>query len=178
MALTIEQFHANFDPYPVPRLLEDLLEFQNISQEWYSLGFELNVVKRSSLKHHILAEAIPQFFVFGHDGNQSFYALWRYKEMPADETPVIYLNSEGEGSGVLANNLAEFMTLLAYGTEPILGIYPDQAEANEEIKYALRNQEFRVWIEQRYSLYVADHPNDMVQQARQRHPKVPLLVYG
>jgi len=175
MMLTIEQFRTNFDPYPVPRLLEELLAFQNISQEWYSLGFELNVVKRSSLKYHIVAEAIPQFFGFGQDGNQSLYALWRYKEMPLDETPVTYLNSEGEGSGVLANNLAEFMTLLAYGTEPILGVYPDRAEANEDVKYALRNQEFRKWLEQRYHLHAAEYPNDVVQQARNRHPAVPLL---
>jgi len=177
LIITLDHFRTNFDPYPVPRILEDLLAFQNSSQEWYSLGFELNVVKRSSLKHHIVAEATPQFFGFGQDGNQSLYALWRYKEMPLDETPVVYLNSEGEGSGVWANNVAEFMTLLAYGTEPILGVYPDQAEANEDIKHARRNQEFREWLEQRYQLHASEHPNEVVLQARHRYPKVPLIGY-
>lgn len=173
MGLPLEQFRANFAPYPVPRLLEELLAFQNASHEWYSLGFELNVITRDNLKHHVPAEVVHQFLGFGHDGTYCLYALWRYREILLDEAPIVYFNSEGEGSGVLANNLAEFFTLLAYDQEPIFGVYPERAE--KDFEHTKRNAEFREWLEQRYHLHVAERPNDVVLQARHRHPAVPLL---
>ena len=125
MVLTLETFRENFKPYPVPRLLEHLLAFQNTSRDHYSWDFELAVLPQENFKHDVVPEAIPQFFGFGHDASYSFYALWPYKDIPLDEAPVVYFNSEAEGSGVLANNLTEFLTLLAWGQEPILGIYPE-----------------------------------------------------
>ena len=175
MALTCERFRSNFGIYPVPDILKELLAFQEISSQWYSWGFELSVITSEELQDHVPTEVVAQFLGFGHDGNYSIYALWKYKEMLLDEAPVVYFNSEGQGSGVLADNLAVFLALLAYGTEPIFGVYPNQAKADERIKHTGRNQEFRLWLEQRYHLHADEHPNDMVQQARHRHPKVPLL---
>ncbi|SRR5258708_2363438 len=173
MGLTLGQFRINFGQYPVPSLLENLLAFQNASPEWYSLGFELSTISQKDLRHHVSEEVISQIFGFGHDGNYSIYALWRYKEMSLDEAPVVYFNSEGQGSGMLANNLTEFLRLLAYDEEPILGVYPDRAEDDNE--HTKRNAEFRVWLEQHYHLHVAKHPNDVVLQARRHHPAVPLI---
>lgn len=171
--ISFEQFRTNFGTYPVPSVLESLLEFESASQEWYSTGFELDVLPQEVLKHHIKEEVISQFYYFGHDGNDSMYALWRYKEVPLDHAPVVYLSSEGEGSGVLADNLTEFLTLLAYGTEPIFGVYP--LRTNEDMKYIKRNTEFRAWLDQKYHLRAAEHPNNVVQQARHRYPRVPLI---
>lgn len=39
MVLTLETFRENFKPYPVPRLLEHLLAFQNTSRDHYSWDF-------------------------------------------------------------------------------------------------------------------------------------------
>ncbi len=173
MKLALEQLRANFDPYPVPHMLEELLAFQIISPEYYAGRFELEVIKREDLKHHIREEALPQFFGFGRESDDSLYALWRYKEMPLEEAPVVYLNTEGEGSGVQANNLAEFFTLLASDQRPVFGIYTELSP--RERKHTKRNAEFLQWLEQRYHLQAAEHPNEVVRQARLRHPAVPLL---
>jgi hypothetical protein len=173
MVLTLEQFGANFAPYPVPSLLEELLAFQNASAEWYAGYFELDVVKRDSLKHHIREEALPQFFGFGRERDGSLYALWRYKEIPLEEAPVVYLNSEGEGSGVQANNLAEFFTLLATDQDPAFGMYAERS--SQEREQTKRNPEFLRWLEQRYHLQAAEYPNEVVRKARLRYPAVPLL---
>ncbi|HVB62626.1 MAG TPA: hypothetical protein VNE61_15650 [Ktedonobacteraceae bacterium] len=173
MALTCERFRSNFGIYPVPDILKELLAFQEISSQWYSWGFELSVITSEELQDHVPTEVVAQFLGFGHDGNYSIYALWKYKEMLLDEAPVVYFNSEGEGSGVQASNLADFFTLLAIDQEPIFGVYSEQA--GKDIKHTNRNEEFREWLEQRYHLHADEHPNDMVQQARHRHPKVPLL---
>lgn len=63
MLITLELFRENFKPYPVPRLLEDLLAFQNTSRDHYSWGFELAMLLQEEFKHHVVPEAIPQFFV-------------------------------------------------------------------------------------------------------------------
>jgi hypothetical protein len=153
MKPTLDKLRANFDPYAVPYILEELLAFQNISLEYYAGYFELDLVTRDDLKYHIREDALPQFFGFGREGDDSLYALWRYKEMPLEEAPVVYLNSEGEGSGVQASNLAEFFTLLATDQDPAFGRYAEQSSQDRE--QTKRNPEFLRWLEQRYHLHEA-----------------------
>jgi len=93
--------------------------------------------------------------------------------MPLEEVPVVYLNSEGEGSGVQANNLAEFFTLLATDQDPAFGRYAERSLQDRE--QTKRNPEFLRWLEQHYHLQEAQYPNEVVRQARLRHPAVPLL---
>jgi len=172
MALPFDQFRTNFGAYPIPSLLIELLTFQNISTEWYSDGFELDVISQEDFKHHIKEENLPQFFGIGHDANNSIYALWRYNNIPLEEAPVVYLSSEGFGSGIFANNLAEFFTLLACDEEPILGVYSEKPK--KDLEHSPRNQEFRIWLAERYHLQAASKPNEIVWKARSQHPKLPL----
>jgi len=172
MVLTLELFRENFKPYPVPRLLEHLLAFQNTSRDHYSWGFELARLPQDELRDHVVPEAISQFFCFGHDGTYSLYALWRYKEIPLDEAPVVYFNAEAEGSGVLASTLLEFLTLLALDKEPNLGKYE---AGGLGIGPSPRNQELRDWLELHYGLHAAEEPNAIVQRARSQYPALPLL---
>jgi len=171
--LPLEQFRTNFGPYPVPPILAALLAFENASRDWYSWGFELDLIPQEVLKYDVKEEAISQFVGFGHDGNYSIYALWRYKDIPLEEAPVVYLNSEGEGSGVFSNHLSEFLTLLVRDEEPRFGIYPEKTE--EEIEHSSRNRAFREWLEQHYHIQAATHPNEVVRNARLWHPALPLL---
>ena len=81
-------------------------------------------------------------------------------DMPLVEAPIVYFNSEGEGSGVLAYNLPEFLTLPAYDKEPIFGVYPERVDHDSE--HTERNEEFRLWLEHHYlpiySLLVSSTP--------------------
>lgn len=170
--LNIDQFSANFGTNPLPAVLEALLAFQNSNREWYSWGFELDSIPRKALNAHVKEEVIPQLFAFGRDRNYSIYALWCYQDVPLEKVPVVYLNSEGEGSGVLANDLSEFLMLLACDEEPRFGVYSQ--EIDDEIEHSIGNQAFRTWIDQQYHLRVAAQPNEIVQNARLQHPALPL----
>jgi hypothetical protein len=173
VVLTLDQFRLNFVHDPVPTILEDLLAFQNLSDEWYSLAFELSSMPCDALSEHVQKEHLEEFFCIGHDGNYSIYALWRYKDIPLDAAPIVYFNSEAEGSTVLANNLSEFLRLLAYGAEPIFGVYPEKI--GEGRVHATRNQEFKGWIHEKCHLQVSRNPNEIVHDAQQQHPALPLI---
>lgn len=60
--LSVEQFSKNFAPHPIPRILEELLEFQNESDHWYRIAFELDKVPQERLRGHVKDEALSQFF--------------------------------------------------------------------------------------------------------------------
>jgi len=89
-----------------------------------------------------------------------------------EDAPVVYLNSEAIGSSVLASTLREFLTLLARNEELTFGKFSEIPDA--ELEPAPRNQEFRVWLEQKYDLHVASQPNEVIQNARKHHPPLPL----
>lgn len=177
MPLSLEQFRQNFGRYPIPQLLQDLLEFQNVSNEWYSDSFELAVISKEGLKTYFgeNEELLSRWIEFAHDGNDSSYALWLYREMPLESAPVVYFNSEGEGNTVVANNLAEFFTLLACDQEMVLGEYPETDNDNEHTEM---NQAFRVWIRERYQLEAVTHPNEVVQKAKRHHPDLQEWIEG
>jgi len=175
MVLSLERFSKNFGVYPVPQVLKDLLGFQNTEADWYSDSFELAEIGENGIKRDFGddKEVLSQFLEFGHDGNYSIYALWLYKDMPLEEAPVVYFNSEGVGNTVVANNLTEFLTLLAFDEELILGTYPD---TNEYSEHTTRNQAFRAWIRERYHLQMASQPNEVIQKAQSNHPDLELWI--
>ena len=170
--LSVEQFSKNFAPYPIPPTLEALLEFQNESNRWYRIAFELDKVPQERLVGHVKDEVLSQFFGFGRERDGSLYALWLYQGDSLEDAPIVYLNSEAEGSSVLASTLREFLTLLARNEEPTFGKFSEIPDA--ELELAPRNQEFRAWLEQKYDLRVAAHPNEVIQNARKHHPALPL----
>lgn len=169
MALSFERFQQNFKGHPVPEALKELLLFQNSVNDWYSGSFELDIMSYNIFNTYIVAiDILKQFLSFGHDGNGSDYALWLYKEeMLPENAPIIYVNSEGEGSTVLANTLQEFLLILAYDEEPIFGEY---SETEEQIIHTPANHEFRTWLGKMYNVNLTASPIDIVQQARLQHP--------
>lgn len=156
----------------MPEIIEELLTFQNTSQEWYSDCFELAIIPETRLLSHISEETLSQFYGFGHDLSDSIYALWHYnRDAPLDKAPVVYLNAEAEGSRVLAATLLEFLVLLTYDKDPIFGEYP---QVDQEVKHTGRNPEFRAWLEQCYHLQATKEPNEIVRHAQAGHPPLPL----
>lgn len=169
MTLLLEQFRQNFDPHPIPQLLQDLLAFQNRSNEWYSDHFELDVISKAGLKTYFgeNEEVLAQFLEFGHYSDGSSCALWLYKDMRLEDAPIVYFDSDAQGDTVVANNLPEFLTLLAWDEEMRCG-WCSQTE--DDLEHTARNQEFRVWIWERYHLKVASNPNEVIFKAKQNHP--------
>ncbi len=171
MPLPFEQFRKNFGIHPVPHILQDLLHFQNMTTEWYSDSFELASISKEGLKTYFGedTEVLSQFIEFGQDGNGSTYALWLYKDTPLDDAPIVYFNSEGAENTVVADNLAEFLTLLAAYKELLLGSYSD---GDEDDPPTQGNREFRTWIREKYQLQAASNPNEIIQKAQKNHPNL------
>jgi hypothetical protein len=171
MPLSFEQFRKNFGVYPVPHILQELLNFQNMGTEWYSDSFELASISKEGLKTYFGddEEMVSQFIEFGHDGNGSTYALWLYKNGSLDDAPIVYFHSEGMGDTVVADNLAAFLTLLAWDEELTLGSYSGTIE---NIVHTKRNQEFRMWIDEHYHLQVPSDPDIIIREAQKKHPNL------
>lgn len=175
MTLLLEQFRQNFDPHPIPQLLQDLLAFQNRSNEWYSDHFELDVISKAGLKTYFgeNEEVLAQFLEFGHTSDGSSYALWLYKDMLLEDAPIVYFDSDGQENTVVANNLSEFFTLLSSDEEVRCDLY---AQTEDDLEHTARNQEFRVWMWERYCLEVASDPNEVMLKAKQNHPDLQTWI--
>lgn len=62
------------------------------------------------------------------EGSGGFIAFWQ--EPAAGERPVVWLNGDGSPMAVCANDLAEFLTLLPYGT----GLIREVLDVSEEYR--------------------------------------------
>lgn len=76
------------------------------------------------------------FRVFGQDGTGGYAAFWLTRpDRPLPEQPVVFLGSEGE-TGVVAQNLAAYLWLLADGSGPLEAVeYPGlRGRPNPELR--------------------------------------------
>jgi hypothetical protein len=111
-------------------------------------------------------DAASQFVIFGSDGTQSLYGFWRYDDQPLEQAPVVYLNGEGVRNTVLANDLTEFLSLLALGRERI-GSYrgwTDEPECEKAIK------PFRKWLRDELGIAPPKNGLKIIERARAAHP--------
>ncbi len=76
--------------------------------------------------------------VLFEDGVGSLIACWGKN----DDSPIIYLNSEGSPYAVVANNFREFLSLLYYGTYGVLEIEPYISYLKAKKRFEKRNAEF------------------------------------
>ena len=116
--MLLEQFRTNFPPdSEIPALLIQLLDYQNMSTDWYSGRFELTGYGA----HDTVAwfdgdaEVAAQFVPFGAGPDGSSYCYWLYPGRSLATAPIVFLGSEGVGCTVLTNTAEEFLALLAIG---------------------------------------------------------------
>ncbi len=62
------------------------------------------------------AEKAAAFEPLGQNGAGCVIAFWRDPAQPESERPLVWLDSEGSPQAVVANSLAELLTLLPYDT--------------------------------------------------------------
>lgn len=167
----VATFQRNFPPeVPVPDRLAELLIFQNRSREWYSGHFALEPWTFGDLTlFDGDDDAAEQFIVIGNGPDRSMYAFWLYPGRPAGTPPIVFISSEGPGSGLLAGNLDDFLALLAVGAEE-LGFSVAGGRLSEPLEPAPRLQEFRTWLRERFGIVQPSKPLALVAAARRRHP--------
>lgn len=115
------------------------------------------------------------FELIGVDSTGGLYCLWTHPDLAGREPPVVFMGSEGEGVGVIAETMADLVDVLAQGyawvghegsyqrdeewLEPdVLARFSGQARQTlnrdarspEEILVAARDQhpDFKAWVDQ------------------------------
>src|SRR5262249_28322889 len=129
----------------VPDRLCKLLEFENRSRQWYTGYFVLTEWEYGNAAWFGDPDAAKQFVVFGKGGDGSLYTLWLYAGRTVADAPVVFCGSEGTDCGLLADNLDEFLGLLAVGADE-LGFAVSLGEAFQPVNAAPRLEEFRTWL--------------------------------
>lgn len=152
-----------FPSTPVPPLLDALAEFAAGCDDFFSGDFELY---GTDLANYFTVEAATQLAVFGHDGMDSLFGFWLYHGR-IDEAPVVYINSEGCDSTVLANSLPEFLGLLGRNYE-LLGFYKEWREPDEPANQETHAR-FLDWLKAQ-GIQVPVDPRSVVKAARKAHP--------
>jgi len=103
-----------------------------------------------------------EYLVFGQDGTGGYAAIWCVRpEKGLLEQPIVFFGSEG-ALGVVAQNFASFLWLLAGGFGPLEAVeYPgDTREANAAFTEFAR----------RHSGVAPIDPNDVIAKAGQEFP--------
>ncbi|MEB3330317.1 MAG: hypothetical protein VKQ33_13910 [Candidatus Sericytochromatia bacterium] len=158
-------FKPAFGPHPVPQLLDDLGEFAADVKGYFSGRFKLAPGGAEGWLGG--PERAGEFAVFGHDADGSCYALWLYDGRGPAEAPVVYLNAAHSGSTVIAQDLPEFLSLLALDVTD-LGMYYD--EANRPRKHSPGHAAFVTWLAECFGIQPAAHAERLVKRAAAAHP--------
>lgn len=111
--------------------------------------------------------AAERFTIFGRTMDDSAFAIW-------DDGPVVYLASEFEGTSVIANSAAEWLGLLAFGSESftidIECIDDEEWDGCPEPPDDLRR--FRQWLRESLKIEAPNSPREAVLAARSQHPNL------
>ncbi|MDB5100611.1 MAG: hypothetical protein JWM80_5032 [Cyanobacteria bacterium RYN_339] len=158
-------FQPVFGTHAVPQLLNDLAEFAADCKGYYSGRFKL--APESAEGWLGGPERAADFALFGHDPDGSLYGFWLYEGRTPANAPVVYLNANHSNSSVLANDLEEFLALLALDVTD-LGMYFD--EADRPHKRSPGNAAFRTWLADCFGIEPAALAPRVVKRAGAAHP--------
>lgn len=164
------EFLGNFDTSdPPPGELLQLLAFELLApQSSFSGNFTLYKWPFGKSAWTDNEKVGQHLVVFGHnDDNNSLYAFWRYDGRSVRESPIVYLDSEGIDCALVADNVADFLALLAVDTETLGYCCFD---ADTEYEGAERIEEFRTWLLQQFQIAVPSDPASLVAKAQAAHP--------
>ena len=111
------EFRDNFSKgVRIPKLLLELLEFQNANDGFYSGGFELDDGGKKTANAWFRGDAATAscFALFAHEADDSWFGFWLYDGRTLANAPIVCLGGEG-GAALLANSVEELLSLLAVG---------------------------------------------------------------
>jgi hypothetical protein len=157
----------------VPAELQALCTFADRNEGRVSGLFEFDSDGRASALAWFDGDtaAADQFAVFGCGPDGSLYAFWLHAGPDAAKAPIVLLDSECEGSGVIAADMREFLRLLAIGyDEP--GRYPTLQPDNLD-----NAKEFQEWLKSEFYLVPPATAEAIVDSARNEHPDLMAWIH-
>lgn len=110
----------------------------------------------------------------------SVLALWQRPGQPAAERPVVWLDADGNPPAVLAASLADFLTLLPYGTAALYELARDPTADAPDPEALLADNAaahegadiYRRWLAEVAGLAIAPQPPQLVAQAAPLLPEL------
>ncbi|EDM76589.1 hypothetical protein PPSIR1_24314 [Plesiocystis pacifica SIR-1] len=104
-----------------------------------------------------------QLFIWLQGSSGCLYGFWSHDGRPMLDAPIVYLDDEGDGNGVIANGLDEFLAIAAHGFSRITprGFEPELDELEGEAAEAFFTAR---------GIEPAPDPARVVQAARAAHP--------
>ena len=180
-------------PEIAPDLLTAFIDFCEKAAEEFS-DFEL--VRNPEQKLRGLLDdqgKVECFQVIGQHGTASLIAFWRdNKEIDFALSPIVWLSSEGFPNSVFANSLADFLSILPYGTgfiydvlsnyynheeSPDLQPSPEEKFTPDEISSYLTENEKRYqghtalvdWLNHEVKVGIAKDPLSVIKGAVVSH---------
>jgi hypothetical protein len=109
-------------------------------------------------------EKAARFVPVGENADGSIYAFWRYEGRAQEDAPIAYLDSEGTGNGVVAEEVRELLSLVATGEEPYYWLRGERAPEPLDVSA------FRDWLSDELGIEPAADPVAVVRRAQARHP--------
>lgn len=174
-SIELESFKQNFPPNKViPPVFVTLLNYQEskarqtrereLSGEFTLCG---NVL---AIPNYIPPELIPYLAPFGSDADGGTYAFWLYKDFDLESAPVIFLAASWTGNTIVADNLADFLSLLSLGLERIGDYIQFPPDWLDHISNTKEIKQFREWLKAELGVSMPSDPLAIVDTAIKRHP--------
>lgn len=173
--VTIEEFKQNFGAHTIPKLLIELLEFQNkVGFRNYSMGFGLRFENHDDFYTKKFKGTLVPFATATFTG--STYAFWIYqKGIPLEEMPIILFGDEG-GICIIADGLKDLLKNLTIDIEPI--IYDDSPlffDDDEEYEESEEIGTYINWLTERDIIFIATTVEEVlisIHQTQEKYDKV------
>ncbi|HCL57844.1 MAG TPA: hypothetical protein DHW82_12675 [Spirochaetia bacterium] len=170
MGETLDELKKCFYQYEVPQMLADLCEYWDKNPYFFAGEFELQPDKYECAKAWFQEKekGYSRVLPFGVDGVGSLYAFWLYQDgITPSNAPIVFLDSEGEGSSVLAENFSDFMLILSSNRDYIGydSAFYEYAQENKK-----ESNRFRKWIKANYNLDFCNDPTPIMEKAKIKYP--------
>jgi hypothetical protein len=159
----------------LPDALIRLADYVNLNDEWIcDFGFVLDGKKWSEAWFDSDLDTAKRFAVFGRTKGGGLFAFWKQLPQSLSGAPIVYLASECVGSTVVASNLRDWLSCIAFGSNDyeldIQYALEDEWEGPEDNSVEL--QTFREWCKKTLDVDPTSSPSGVIRTASQNSPSV------
>ena len=111
-----------------------------------------------------IAQALrAQVLIFMMGGDQFLYGLWSHDGRPLLDSPVVYLDDEGSGNQVIAQDLNEFLALACWGFDRL-----NEVTVSEDLDDGFEAEEEEFFVKRKIKPLA--NPLSNMAAARAAHP--------
>ena len=170
MGNTYKALKKSFGKYAVPDMLKELCDYWDNNPYYFAGSIEIQADEEHIAHDWFgdIEEGDSKVLPFGIDGAGSLIGFWLYEDgMTPDNAPVIFLSSEGVGSTVIADNLADYLVMLTANRDyvPFDGEFLEYEEEQRG-----ESGEYRAWLKSKFGLDPVDDPEPLWEKGKSRHP--------